>query len=106
MDGAPGRRGHRDADRPGVGEAEDARGGGKVVADLKEALLEEARGLPNFALRNRRPELYAELARPLEAPWAFAGQRLGPGLATGARMRGCLTLFGAHPKMPSSLEGS
>ena len=39
-----------------------------VVADLDPALLRKARGAPNFTLRNRRPELYSELVRPVEAP--------------------------------------
>lgn len=39
-----------------------------VLADLDPALLERARGLPNYPLRNRRPELYTEIVRPLDAP--------------------------------------
>lgn len=39
-----------------------------VVKDLDPARLDSARGFPNFQLRNRRPELYGELTRPVSAP--------------------------------------
>jgi len=39
-----------------------------VLADLDPAVLAQARGTPNFTLRNRRPELYTALTRPLDAP--------------------------------------
>ena len=39
-----------------------------VVADLDPDLLDQARGQHNYTLSNRRPELYAELARPVAAP--------------------------------------
>ena len=39
-----------------------------VVADLDPALLDQARGQHNYTLANRRPELYAELVRPVAAP--------------------------------------
>lgn len=39
-----------------------------VVADLDPALLDQARGQHNYVLANRRPELYAELVRPVAAP--------------------------------------
>jgi len=39
-----------------------------VLAHLDPAVLAQARGAPNFTLRNRRPELYTALTRPLDAP--------------------------------------
>lgn len=39
-----------------------------VVADLDPALLDQARGQHNYALANRRPELYGELVRPVAIP--------------------------------------
>ena len=39
-----------------------------VIADLDPAVLAQVRGTPNYTLRNRRPELYTALTRPLAAP--------------------------------------
>lgn len=39
-----------------------------VVADLDPRLLLQARGTPNYTLRNRRPELYGEILRPVTGP--------------------------------------